>query len=92
MKILKLLFGASKGVIIGAGFAFTTILFILSLSLRNGLAISPKIDLQTLTSGAYIYLWGFTLLIFIAGNLTEQISKGIAWYKTKGNKQEGQHQ
>lgn len=88
MKILQLLFAASKGVIMGVGLGFTTVLFIISLALKQGIGITPKIDLVSLTSGEWVYLWGFGILVFIAGSMAEQISKGIVWYKTKRNKQQ----
>ncbi len=61
MKILKFLFQASKGVIMGAGFGFTAILAILSLSVKNGALTEAKVDLSTLTSGYWVYVWTLSL-------------------------------
>ncbi len=83
MKILRFLFTASKGVIMGGGFGFTAILAVLSLSVRNGAMTEAKVDLSSLTSGSWVYVWTASLLVFFIGTLSETAMKAVAMYKKK---------
>ncbi len=95
MKIWKFLFTASKGVIMGTGFGFTAILAVLSLSIKNGIMTEAKVDLSTLTSGYWIYVWTASLLVFFVGTLATRIIQsyklGLA-YKTKRKQKATQHE
>lgn len=67
----------------GAGFAFTVILAILSLSVNRGLTVETKVDLSTLTTGYWFYVWTISLLVFFAGTLVDTAIKAVAMYKKK---------
>lgn len=83
MNILRFLFQASKGVIMGAGFGFTAILAILSLSVKNGAMTEAKVDLSTLTSGYWLYVWTISLLVFFVGTMASTAIKAVVMYKMK---------
>lgn len=73
MKLLRFLFYASKSVIMGVGVGFTAILTVLSLCVRNGTMAEAKVDLISLTSGYWVYIWEATLLVFSVGMIATAI-------------------
>ncbi len=93
MKILRFLwsylFTASKGVIMGTGFGFTAILAVLSLSVKNGILTESKVDLSTLTSGYWVYVWTISLLVFILGTLLKVLKQQL-WGDTDKAKRKSQ--
>ena len=89
MKLLRLSFAISKGVVMGVGVGFTTILAILSLSIKYGAMTEAKVDLPTLTSGYWVYVWTISLLVFFVGTLIMGISQSYKLVKAYKEKRKG---
>ncbi len=92
MKILRFLFTASKGIIMGTGLGFTAILAVLSLSVKNGTMTEAKVDLSSLATDYWLY-WTISLLVFSIGTLIDTAIKAVVMYKAKRKSQiGGQHE